>query len=41
MRKNNGPNIDPWGTPALTGNQSDVSQNHLAKLAETCYSKNI
>ena len=24
MRKNSGPNVDPWGNPALTGNQSDV-----------------
>lgn len=24
MRKNNSPSIEPWGTPALTGNQLDV-----------------
>lgn len=24
MRKNNGPSIDPWGAPTLTGNQSDA-----------------
>lgn len=24
MRKNNSPSIEPWGTPASTGNQLDV-----------------
>ena len=39
MRKNNGPNIDPSGTPAVTGNH--LISGHLVKLAGTCYLKVI